>query len=103
MYLQAFTLPFTLSTSQTPIQFYKAWPSHRPAVVGGFGTVTDDGYGVSYIVVSDDEGRLASSKDASFVFLTRNMLLASSFLAGGFFFCSELLHPQQAFLPHHRL
>lgn len=55
LYIQAFNLSFELSTSQTPVKTTDRFVVDRCARVGGFGTVTDTGYGVSYLVVSDDE------------------------------------------------
>jgi hypothetical protein len=54
---ESFKLKFVLSTSQTPTQVVKEnWKLERTALAGGFGTVTDDGYGVSYIIVGEEEG-----------------------------------------------
>ncbi len=54
---QAFNLSFTLSTSQTPVRFSDKWRADACSCCGGFGTVTEQGYGVSYMVVTEDEGR----------------------------------------------
>ena len=51
---QAFNLSFKLSTSQTPVKTTDRFRLERCASAGGFGTVTDTGYGVSYLVISDD-------------------------------------------------
>ena len=40
-------------------------PVERTAQVGGFGTVSDDGYGVSYIVVGEDRGECHQGEDRS--------------------------------------
>jgi len=56
--MQSWCLPFTLSTSQTPTKLTKYYKSGRIAELGGFGTVTDQGYGVSYIVVDEDCGMM---------------------------------------------
>lgn len=50
---KAFNLQFLLSTSQTPVRTTDRWKEECSAVVGGFGTVTDDGYGISYLVYND--------------------------------------------------
>lgn len=51
-------MKFVLSTSQTPVQIIKKnWRLERSTIGGGFGTVTDTGYGVSYIVVGEDTGK----------------------------------------------
>ena len=55
--MQAFNLSFELSTSQTPVKMTSRFTLDRCAKIGGFGTVTDTGYGVSYLVLSDDEGK----------------------------------------------
>jgi hypothetical protein len=48
--LWAFKLKFDISTSQTPTQVHKKnWRLERSNCVGGFGTVSDVGYGISYI------------------------------------------------------
>ena len=54
--LQAFNLSFLLSTSQTPVKSTSRWTLEKSSSLGGFGTVSDEGYGVSYIVVGEDEG-----------------------------------------------
>ena len=54
--VQAFNLAFQLSTSQTPVRITSRWRPDRTSEAGGFGTVADDGYGVSYIVVGEDTG-----------------------------------------------
>jgi hypothetical protein len=64
------TVPWSLSTSQTPVQQTTHWDlKANPTKVtggGGFGPVSADGYGVSYIVASDDVLMLhVSSKKSS--------------------------------------
>ena len=54
--VQSWCLPFTLSTSQTPTKLTKYYRLDRCAEGGGFGTVTDHGYGISYIVCGEDQG-----------------------------------------------
>lgn len=50
-------MTFKLSTSQTPVQITKEnWKADRCVCVGGFGTITDDGYGVSYLTYGENEG-----------------------------------------------
>ena len=51
-------MQFRLSTSQTPVQFVFPCNVEKSSVVGGFGTVVEDGYGVSYLVVGEDKGEL---------------------------------------------
>ena len=53
MHTQAFALEFQLSTSQTPICYTDRWRLDRSAFIGGFGTITDNGYGISYVVYED--------------------------------------------------
>lgn len=53
---QAFNFSFQLSTSQTPVRTTDRWSLERSTQGGGFGTVTDNGYGVSYIVIGEDQG-----------------------------------------------
>ena len=53
---QAFNLQFLLSTSQTPVRTTDRWRLECSSVCGGFGTVTDNGYGISYIVY-DEHGK----------------------------------------------
>jgi len=36
----------------------KYYKSERAAELGGFGTVADDGYGISYIVCGEDHGTM---------------------------------------------
>ena len=55
--LQVFNLSFVLSTSQTPVKSTSRWTLEKSTSLGGFGTVADEGYGVSYIVVGEDEGK----------------------------------------------
>ena len=51
-------MTFQLSTSQTPSQIIKDnYRLDRANCVGGFGTITDDGYGVSYMTYGEDTGR----------------------------------------------
>ena len=51
-------MTFQLSTSQTPSQVIKEnYRLDRANCVGGFGTITDDGYGVSYMTCGEDTGR----------------------------------------------
>lgn len=50
---QAFNLKFLLSTSQTPVRTTDRWREEVSSLAGGFGTVFDDGYGVSYLVYED--------------------------------------------------
>lgn len=51
-------MPWRLSTSQTPAQqttlFDVTNNPNKLSGGGGFGPVADDGYGVSYIIVSDE-------------------------------------------------
>ena len=52
-------MKFHLSTSQTPTQFifgYKGYDNSKRVHAGGFGTVTDEGYGVSYIISGEETG-----------------------------------------------
>ena len=53
---QAFNLSFLLSTSQTPVKVTNRWTLKNSSIAGGFGTVSEEGYGVSYIVVGEDMG-----------------------------------------------
>eukprot|EP00043_Microstomoeca_roanoka_P013995 m.137782 g.137782 ORF g.137782 m.137782 type:complete len:785 (-) comp15901_c0_seq1:477-2831(-) len=54
---EALSVPWYLSTSQTPVQQTPLFDLHnnldKISAGGGFGPVTDDGYGVSYIISSD--------------------------------------------------
>lgn len=52
---KAFQMQFQLSTSQTPVQFVFPCNVEKCSVAGGFGTVVEDGYGVSYLVVGEDK------------------------------------------------
>jgi hypothetical protein len=58
---RALSMQWRLSTSQQPQNQTGEWDPRRDANQvspgGGFGPVTDDGYGVSYMVASDDEVR----------------------------------------------
>ena len=54
--LQAFQLPFELSTSQTPVSFVEPYSDEKASSFGGFGTVTENGYGVSYLIRGEDKG-----------------------------------------------
>lgn len=45
-------MPWKLSTSQTPVSQTKLKPPMIPG--GGFGPVSEDGYGVSYIFTGED-------------------------------------------------
>ena len=56
--MQSWSLPFTLSTSQTPTKLTKYYKFERAAEMGGFGTVADNGYGISYIVRDEDNGMI---------------------------------------------
>ncbi len=53
--------PWRLSTSQQPQQQTRLWDLRKPEDAkrispgGGFGPVADDGYGVSYMIASDDQ------------------------------------------------
>lgn len=58
--LKAFQLPFILSTSQTPITFIEQYHKDKTQMMGGFGTVTDEGYGVSYFINNDEFGELVN-------------------------------------------
>ena len=49
-----------LSTSQTPVRYTDRWTEKNTPLGGGFGTVCDEGYGVSYIVVGEDTGIVLS-------------------------------------------
>ena len=60
--MQAFNLSFELSTSQTPVRCTERWRPETSTRVGGFGTVTDSGYGISYIVAGEDEGGCAQNR-----------------------------------------
>jgi carnitine O-palmitoyltransferase 1 len=55
---EVLSVPWKLSTSQTPVQQTTRWDlSINPNKVcggGGFGPVNDDGYGVSYIIATDE-------------------------------------------------
>ncbi|XP_065910251.1 carnitine O-palmitoyltransferase 1, liver isoform-like [Dysidea avara] len=51
---KSFTLPFELSTSQTPTKLTKYYKLERCGQLGGFGTITETGYGISYIVCGED-------------------------------------------------
>ncbi|XP_065912520.1 carnitine O-palmitoyltransferase 1, muscle isoform-like [Dysidea avara] len=51
---KSFSLPFELSTSQTPTKLTKYFKEDRTAQLGGFGAVTETGYGISYIVNGED-------------------------------------------------
>ena len=66
MSVQSWHLPFTLSTSQTPTKLTKYYNFERAAKLGGFGTVTDQGYGISYIVCGEDEGMVIDRYIPSF-------------------------------------
>ena len=50
---------FYLSTSQTPTQLIKDenWKLEKCNCVGGFSTVSDTGYGVSYIPFGENSGK----------------------------------------------
>ena len=52
---QAWTMPFTLSTSQTPNNFveYDCDLTYT-SCVGGFAPTAPDGYGIAYCVLGDD-------------------------------------------------
>ena len=54
-------MQFRLSTSQTPVQFVFPCNVEKSSIVGGFGTVVEDGYGVSYLVVGEDMGEFCQS------------------------------------------
>ena len=54
--MQAFNFSFLLSTSQTPVKATSRWNLETSTSMGGFGTVCDEGYGVSYIIVGEHEG-----------------------------------------------
>ena len=54
--LQAFNFSFLLSTSQTPMRTTNRWTLEQSPIGGGFGAVSDEGYGVSYVVVGEDKG-----------------------------------------------
>ena len=58
MSVQSWRLPFIIATSQTPTKLTKYYKFERTGEVGGFGTVTDQGYGISYIVHGEDEGMM---------------------------------------------
>jgi carnitine O-palmitoyltransferase 1 len=62
---KAFNLRFLLSTSQTPVRTTDRWRLECSSVGGGFGTVTDDGYGVSYLVYEDHVRWSIHSKHSS--------------------------------------
>lgn len=49
-------MSYTLSTSQTPVSYTNRWTEKNSAVAGGFGTVCDEGYGISYIIVGEETG-----------------------------------------------
>eukprot|EP00730_Choanoeca_flexa_P019332 TRINITY_DN9435_c1_g1_i4.p2 TRINITY_DN9435_c1_g1~~TRINITY_DN9435_c1_g1_i4.p2 ORF type:complete len:191 (+),score=44.20 TRINITY_DN9435_c1_g1_i4:2449-3021(+) len=55
---EVLSVPWSLSTSQTPVQQTSLFDLknnlNKISAGGGFGPVTDDGYGVSYIISSDD-------------------------------------------------
>lgn len=57
IYMQAFNFSFELSTSQTPVKATPLWDINVSSCLGGFGTVVDSGYGVSYIIVGEDDGK----------------------------------------------
>lgn len=61
--LQAFNFSFLLSTSQTPVKTTDRWRLEDSTALGGFGTVSDEGYGISYIVVGEDTGMLCNICD----------------------------------------
>lgn len=56
---EALSVPWKLSTSQTPLQQTVDWDyrsnPEKLSAGGGFGPVHDDGYGVSYIVAGEDK------------------------------------------------
>ena len=54
--MQAFNFSFLLSTSQTPVKTTERFKVEKSCTIGGFGTVCDEGYGVSYLVVDENEG-----------------------------------------------
>ena len=56
MSIQSWHLPFLLATSQTPTKLTKYYSFERTGELGGFGTVINQGYGISYIVRGEDEG-----------------------------------------------
>ena len=49
-------MPFQLSTSQTPLSFVYPYDEETSSTVGGFGTVTEDGYGISYLISGEEKG-----------------------------------------------
>ncbi|XP_065912529.1 carnitine O-palmitoyltransferase 1, liver isoform-like [Dysidea avara] len=51
---KSFSLPFELSTSQTPTKLTKYFKLEKCGQLGGFGTVTETGYGISYIIRGED-------------------------------------------------
>jgi len=51
-----------LSTSQTPTKLTKYFKQDRTAQLGGFGAVTETGYGISYIVYGEDNGETISNR-----------------------------------------
>ena len=61
--LQAFA--FRLSTSQTPTRQTNDWSEERCGQGGGFGTVMEDGYGVSYMFIGEDRRTYHSVKNCS--------------------------------------
>jgi carnitine O-palmitoyltransferase 1 len=53
-FLQGNAFAFRLSTSQTPTNSTRHWCLERCGDGGGFGTVMDNGYGVSYMFIGED-------------------------------------------------
>lgn len=51
-------MPFVLSTSQAPNMFYE-YGCHLALdkSYGGFGPTADDGYGIGYCVLGDDQSK----------------------------------------------
>ena len=53
---QAWQMPFVVSTSQSPNMFYE-YGCHiaLDKSYGGFGPTADDGYGIGYCILGDDQ------------------------------------------------
>ena len=73
--MQSWCLPFTIATSQTPTKLTEYYRFERAGEGGGFGTVIDQGYGISYIVVGEDKGRLFR---CMYALISLSLLLYSS-------------------------
>ncbi|KAK3093524.1 hypothetical protein FSP39_016746 [Pinctada imbricata] len=51
---KSFLMPDALSTSQTPTSYTRQWSMQTSCMGGGFSPVSDQGYGVSYMIYGED-------------------------------------------------